>query len=245
MYGTRLSPSTANPELVDRDAAPGETNSAWLKRHAQTEGLVLLGGTSLSHFRVRVAQCHLRRDLLPSFWSLAGILHDGKIHTVTFDGIGTAEGVVADNGVQARPLADFDDPVAFPNIAVLQFASSRAQLLEHIDVVKQTRAMVDIPSLLLRWLGFVWSAARATNPLLEGQGLPCAAFVESVYGLSRTDLTPGLASSASCPEAIWQAAKWWRQYYEDATGEGLDDPEDTATPKGIFAVRQPAAAARG
>src|SRR5690606_41359185 len=98
MYGTRLSPSTANPELVDRDAAPGETNSAWRKRHAQTEGLVLLGGTSLSQFRVRVAQCHPRRDLPPRFWSLAGILHDGKRPPVTFDGIGPAAGVVPADG---------------------------------------------------------------------------------------------------------------------------------------------------
>ncbi len=28
------------------------------------------------------------------------------------------------------------------------------------------------------------------------------------HALAGVDLTPGLASEASCPEAIWQAAKW-------------------------------------
>jgi hypothetical protein len=36
-----------------------------------------------------------------------------------------------------------------------------------------------------------------------------------VLGAAGFDLTPGLESRASCPEAIWQAAKWWHKYYED------------------------------
>jgi hypothetical protein len=33
------------------------------------------------------------------------------------------------------------------------------------------------------------------------------------------ELTPGLSSASSCPEAIWQSAKWWTYYYESAAKE--------------------------
>lgn len=65
------------------------------------------------------------------------------------------------------------------------------------------------------WLAYVWGAGRAANPLLDSQGIPSAAMVELVLGGAGYDLTPGLESRASCPEAIWQAARWWHSYYED------------------------------
>jgi hypothetical protein len=37
--------------------------------------------------------------------------------------------------------------------------------------------------------------------------------LDIVFGVVGYDLTPGLESRASCPEAIWQAAKWWHEYY--------------------------------
>jgi hypothetical protein len=40
-----------------------------------------------------------------------------------------------------------------------------------------------------------------------------------VLGAAGFELTPGIASSATCPEAIWQAARWWHEYQgrEDLT----------------------------
>jgi hypothetical protein len=60
--------------------------------------------------------------------------------------------------------------------------------------------------LILRWLAFVWGAAGAGNPLYESMGIPSAAMVEVVFVELGFDLTPGLESRASYPEAIWQAA---------------------------------------
>src|SRR5689334_11539156 len=65
--------------------------------------------------------------------------------------------------------------------------------------------------------------ADSRNPGLEQSlsqrcrpaGLPSAAFVETVFARSGFELTPGLSSASSCPEAIWQSAKWWTNYYED------------------------------
>jgi hypothetical protein len=66
---------------------------------------------------------------------------------------------------------------------------------------------------MIRWLAFVWGVARSGNPLLEGYGMPSAAMLDIVLGVVGYDLTPGLESRVSCPEAIWQAAKWWHEYY--------------------------------
>ncbi len=38
--------------------------------------------------------------------------------------------------------------------------------------------------------------------------------IEVVVGGAGFETTPGLASRSSCPEAIWQAAKWWYEHFE-------------------------------
>jgi hypothetical protein len=45
--------------------------------------------------------------------------------------------------------------------------------------------------------------------------------LEVVFGAAGFDLTPGLESRSSCPEAIWQAAKWWHEYYTRENRKGL------------------------
>jgi hypothetical protein len=45
--------------------------------------------------------------------------------------------------------------------------------------------------------------------------MPSAAMLETVTGAAGFDLTPGLESRASCPEAIWQSARWWHEYHEE------------------------------
>ena len=61
---------------------------------------------------------------------------------------------------------------------------------------------------MLPWLAFLWGVSGSTNPLLSGTGLPSSAFVETVFAMAGFELTPGLSSASSCPEAIWQSAKW-------------------------------------
>jgi hypothetical protein len=78
--------------------------------------------------------------------------------------------------------------------------------------------------------------------LLAGNGLPSAAFVETVYGIAGVEVTPGLSSASSCPEAIWVAAKWWHQFYGEGTGVRDEAHAIARMPTGNFAVRQPAAA---
>ncbi len=226
--------------LLALPSTPGETNTQWLRRAGETQGILLLGGASLADFRARVAQSHLRSDLMPSFWSFAGILEGGEIvHAAPFSYPDAAK-VPVENGIRRLTMSEFDDPKWFPNIAVLHFAKPSTPLLPHIERLKRERAIVDLPALALPWLGFLWGVGQYGNPLLSGTGMPSAAFVEAVHALARIELTPGLSSSASCPEALWTSAKWWHGYY--ATTDDEKSSVRLRTPSGVFATRQRSAA---
>jgi hypothetical protein len=94
-------------------------------------------------------------------------------------------------------------------------------VLESLEKFKKQRAVLDAVDLILHWLAYTWAVARSPNPLLDGRGLPSAAMLEIIIGASGFDLTPGLESRSSCPEAIWQAARWWHEYYEKQNKDGL------------------------
>ncbi len=181
-----------------------------------TDGVILLGGASISHFRIRVAQSHARADLHPSRWSIAGVLLDAKSFlSVPLELCAEASEIALGNGVQTCNMADYDDPARFPNIAVIRFTKDTDKILTNAKLIAgdreqnkpAQRGIIDLPAMMLPWLSFIWIAGKAGNPLAEGLGLPSAAFVETVYGMAGIELTPGLASSTSCPEAIWQSAK--------------------------------------
>jgi len=242
----------ANDKLVEVKAEPKETNSAWLKRVGAKDGVILLGGASISHFRIRVAQSHARADLKPSCWSLAGILYgETKFMSVPLELCGDASEIAQGNGVQTCKMTDYDDPNQFPNIAVVRFTREVVKIYEKCDLVAGNpeekkpaqRSIIDLPTLMVPWLSYVWICGRATNPLTEGIGLPSAAFVESVYGMAGIEITPGLASASSCPEAIWQAAKYWYAFYRGATKTGNTKNAKQQSPTGQYALRQKAATA--
>jgi len=111
-----------NASLRDVPVQRRESNRAWLGRLGTTSGILLLGGSSLAHFRIRVAQAHVRSDLLPSFWSLVGILEDGETFaSAPLDGSTDPSDVPRTNGVRTCRLEEYDDPVRFPNIAVVHY----------------------------------------------------------------------------------------------------------------------------
>lgn len=227
------------------------SNISWLKDTGVTDGIILLGGTSVAHFRLRVAQAQLRSDLLPSYWSLAGILLEGeRFASVPLDTLEDSSLIPITNGVQVCKLADYDDPTHFPNIAVLRFADDCGPVrdiinFDRLEPGKLRRGVIDLPTMILSWLGYIWGAGQQGNPLLNGMGVPSAAFVEMAYGITGVELTPGLASAASCPEAIWQSSRWWRDYYAEPRGIKNRTHTKAFTPKGFYAIRQPSAAAIG
>lgn len=243
--------TSSNTSLTETAAKPNETNTAWLERVGATDGVLLIGGAGLSHFRIRVAQSHARADLSPSCWSLVGILIDNKrFLSVPLELCGDASEIAKGNGVQTCNMADYDDPVRFPNIAIIRFTIDLEMISTNARLIggdpernkPAQRSIVDLPSLILPWLSYIWVAGKASNPLADGMGLPSAVFVETVYGMAGIELTPGLASATSCPEAIWQAAKYWHDFYEKASEAAHHEDAAQQIPTGYYTQRQSAAA---
>jgi hypothetical protein len=249
--------ASPNPQLREAPRRRGETNTAWLARvagKADPAGtLVLVGGAGLTDFRVRVAQSHARRDLLPSFWShvaLVGDVQGGRdwpLYEVSLEPPTGFGAVALQNGIQRGSMLSYDDPARFPNVAHVRLTlapgalnkeeSLASVLLQAVADFQKQRSVVDLPALMVEWLGFAWGVAERTNPLERRLGMPSAVFVQSVFGIAGIELTPGSASRSSCPEAIWQAAKWWHEFYaSDVTLTG-------AAPTGTYVVDQPAASA--
>ena len=230
-------------------------NVAWMERALKclepadgsgVGSVVLIGGANLTHFRMRVAQGHARSDLLHSYWSHAAILVDTdelRLSEVSLEPPSGFRAVPQSQGIQSGYFAAYDDPSRFPNVALLNFTLIQDCRHKKFDSVEElvwrlhkNRGAVDVLSPLWKWLGYVWGVEAQPNSMLQGVGIPSAILVETVFSMIGVDLTPGLASQSSCPEAIWQAAKWWGEFY---------DSEATLTsgpPSGRYCVRQPAAA---
>jgi hypothetical protein len=254
--GSRSTCSQPNANLRQEPARDGEGNRKWLARLGDENGIILIGGTSLADFRVRVAQSTLRDDMFPSYWSMSGILLKGGKFVSTPLESDDISGVPKSNGVRELSLDDYDDPNCFPNIAVIRFAKVHDSVHDDIDRLKRDRGIIDLPAMMLPWFAYIWGTKGASNPLLQGNGLPSAAFVETVFAMSGFELTPGLSSASSCPEAMWQSAKWWTDFYKSTTANlngdaGKSGKSKTAkanpptavpmVPEGYFKIGQVAA----
>ncbi|MEU4287339.1 hypothetical protein AB0E63_03885 [Kribbella sp. NPDC026596] len=226
--------------------AADEDNLDWVRRQLDALGhdpkkgpkatwLLLLGGTSIYDFRLRVAQSHLRHDMTPSHWSHAALIStvqtrigDSRLLETSLDPQEGFQMPSMYNGVQGATLDRYGDPEQFPNIALIRVPVEPDKWLGDVENQKsilgqfaEQRVVVDVPSLILEWLGFVWGAGAAGNPILNGHGIPSAAVIESLIGAAGYDLCPGLDSAASSPEAFWQTAKWWQASVEALNLEPL------------------------
>jgi hypothetical protein len=204
-----------------------------LRRKGTEDTFVILfgGRRSIYDFRLQVAQSHLRADLAPSHWS-----HVAMISTPTSNQLSARTRILEvslepfegfqvpcmHNGLQAAPLNRYASPAQYPNVALIRVPVRRAAWQNNHNGQKSIlaqfadqRSVLDVTSLMLEWLAFVWASGDAGNPLLNGHGIPSAAVIESLLGAAGYDMSPGLDTSASSPEAFWQTAKWWQTYYEN------------------------------
>jgi hypothetical protein len=217
--------------------------------------VLLIGGTGLIDFRLRGAQSYLRSDLFPSYWSHVGIVTSSTTFlTVPLDDSLSLTAVPSQNAIHDCSLSTYDDPAQYPNIAVINFVDDGAVIVANARQLQLQRSAMDLPHLLAAWLGFGWGAGDAANPLAQGIGMPGAVMTETAFGVAGAELSPGLAASATCPEALWQSAIWWHEYYgatADAKVQGQPmyrgerPPKDTPAiivPSGAYVTRQPAAA---
>jgi hypothetical protein len=227
---------------------PTEDNLALVTRLCAEKNIalpavLLLGGTDLLHVRARYAQSSARSDLTPSCWSFAAILSNDattgwRVTQASTHGHASLAAIPASNAVCEVPLSDFADRDAFPNLAVLEFpVEERAKLDDGGKYLRRARLALDLVGPLAHWITYLWGVGQTGNPLLAGIPEPSALFVERVFAFAGVDITPGLAEPVVCPEAIWQAALLWRDFYEDDTSA-----TSSATPRGFHVIGQKSAA---
>jgi hypothetical protein len=222
-----------NPDLVEKPRENGEDNLQWIRRIAPAKkrppqrdysGLLLVGGADPLSFRLRIAQSHVRHDLSPSAWShvlfVRNLEEDALARSATIEislmpsaGFGPFGYPVSYNGIQAGQLGAYQSAELFPNIALLWVPVAAQTIADSLTALQLQRPILDCPELILKWLAYCWGAGVQATPLAEGFGIPSAAVLEAAYAANGFDLTPGLESRSSCPEAIWQAASWWQDYY--------------------------------
>ncbi len=236
MLSLRRSPARSSNRSFTPAPRRSLSNAAYVDKHSPSDeastAIVLLGGKSPIDFRVRVAQAHARDDMAPSAWSHIGVLGArGKnllrrsLIELPLQGRVGLGYPPATNGVVETPIGDYDDPAAFPNIAVLRVPVPHAAVDAAITEFCRQRTVMDALELTLAWLAFAWGVGSTGNPLLAGLGVPSAAFVEYVIGAAGYDLVPGFPSRSSCPEAIWQSARWWHEFPRAASVELSADSE--------------------
>jgi hypothetical protein len=222
-----------NPQVVELLRKEGEGNDAWLRRAVEGRYvetgpewslLLLVGGTDPLSFRLRVAQSHVRHDLSPSAWShvlfiprLEPKLAESRTREVSLAPsacFGEHGFPLPTNGLQRGRLETYLADELFPNLAVLSVPVPATDLDTSLTGLQGQRSILDVPQLILRWLAYCWGVGVPSSPLAEGLGVPGAALLEAAFSARDFDLTPGLESRSSCPEAIWQAATWWHGFYQ-------------------------------
>lgn len=226
--------TTPSKGLYEVKREDGEDNTKWVGRNlSDQEGthIMLVGGRNPLSFRLRIAQAHVRHDFLPSHWSHVLLLGKAAknpastvVDEISLEPTGGFGFPPPTNGVQKGKLGAYRDPEEYPNIAILKVPVARQDVTKALKRFQKQRAVLDTVDLIVPWLAFAWGVSRTGNPLLDNQGIPSSAMLEVVFGAVGYDLTPGLESRSSCPEAIWQAAKWWHDYYKKQNRETLTGP---------------------
>ncbi len=226
-----LSRTKSDIEKLERDKA---TNAQWLKRAYDSFALddvnlwsfvVLAGGKDIASFRIRVAQSHLRGDMLPSFWSdcallkvVKGNFSTAKIYNLPLFQPAFESYAPARNGLvelSANKLPDY------PNLALLAIPVEQHKILSSLNEYKVARVSYDAIENILPWLAYVWGSGNATNPLLQQIGFPSAMMLNQLFSANNFDLAPGVNANLSAPETFWSGVKHWQDYYSKTQQNGL------------------------
>lgn len=214
-----------------------ETNLQWLPRAyqdmvlgdaSQWSFVVLAGGKDVASFRLRVAQSHLRGDMLPSYWSDCALLNieQGDFTNTSFFNLPLFQPAHASyaptrNGLIELPLAQLPNQKDFPNLALLAIPVAQEKILESLAAYQKARVSYDAVENILPWLAFVWGAGNASNPLMQNIGFPSAMMLNQIFSANGFDLAPGVNANLSAPETFWSGVKHWQAFYSNTQENGL------------------------
>lgn len=214
-----------------------EPNLDWLKRAYESFALeniagwsfiVLAGGKDVASFRIRVAQSHLRGDMLPSYWSECALfkIHNGDFASAGFFNLplfqpANATYAPTRNGLVELPFNKLPTQKEYPNLALLAVPVPQEQILQSLAEYQKSRVSYDAVENILPWLAFVWGAGNAANPLMQQIGFPSAMMLNQIFSANGFDLAPGVNASLSAPETFWSGVKHWQDYYSKTQENGL------------------------
>ena len=234
---TLSSQSLIKSDIYKMERIKREPNLEWLKRAydsfaldniADWSFIVLAGGKDVASFRIRIAQSHLRGDMLPSYWSECALfkIQQGDFATASFCNLPLFQPAAATyaptrNGVIELPFNKLPTQKDFPNLALLAIPVPQANILAALADYKKARVSYDAVANILPWLAFVWGAGNASNPLMQQIGFPSAMMLSQIFSANGFDLAPGVNANLSAPETFWSGAKHWQDYYSKTQENGL------------------------
>ncbi|MGV8838150.1 hypothetical protein [Cellvibrio sp.] len=214
-----------------------ESNLEWIKRAYESFSLekmddwsfiVLAGGKDVVSFRVRVAQSHLRGDMLPSFWSECALFKIVKSNfsTAKFYNLPLFQPAFETyaptrNGLVELTFNKLPTQKDYPNLALLAIPVGQKEILRSLKDYKGARVSYDAAVNILPWLAFVWGAGNAANPLMQQIGFPSAMMLNQIFSANGFDLAPGVNANLSAPETFWSGVKHWQDYYSKTQKNGL------------------------
>jgi hypothetical protein len=224
----------------------------------------LTGEYGMVGYRLRRAQEVVRLDRTPSYWSHAFLIRDplSTKPSLNKDGrrspwilessLSPAEGFSAFmecHGVSARRISDFNQArfhplraYSVPNIAIIAIAltdEERQQILDRADAPYTDQLNYDFSAMWGAWYAYITSKGEVANPILEGVGIPSAAYIQFAYDAAGVDLALGSRQRNITPEHIWQSARRLSHLFR-TVGEGAQLTERPVV--GWYCVRERACA---
>ncbi len=186
----------------------GLTNQQFFERYATPGRVGLVGGITLIEKAIQMAERHLDEQKHWSLWS----------HAMLFEGA-RADGhqwIVESDldihhkhirlGVQENRVAKYHDEKTFPNLAVLDFNLTDAQvaalLREALEIVANhaTYSLRELVGTAVA-LHNPWFRSRK-NLLARKTSMYCSGFVQYIFNQAGIDLAPGIHPSHGTPEDI-------------------------------------------
>lgn len=199
----------ANSDIIRE--TPTISNTAFFERYARKGAICLFGGVEPLGRIIRDAQALVTHDRKPSLWSHAAILigkREDDCHWLLESDISLDLGRVRlRNGAQENRIDKYGDSAKYPNLAILDFAldedRTKRVIGKALDLVVQN-VMYPISGLLGSLIAYAFRMEDRENVLNDPAALYCSAFVKEAYLSIGVDLAPGVATTNTSPEHLYQ-----------------------------------------
>ena len=188
------------------------SNREFLETYAQAGRVGLIGGTTLIEKAIRRAERHVDAEKRWSLWSHAFLFQGKRLdgyHWVIESDLQIHHKHIK-LGVQENRITEFFNEKTYPNLAVLDFGLTDAQvdvlLREGLEMVVN-RSIYSLHQLIGTLVALRYPRFRSQRNLLAREkSCYCSALVQHVFLKVGIDLAPGVHESHGTPEDISRTA---------------------------------------